>query len=289
MRNHILIAGTGRAGTSALVRIFHACGFDTEISRERGSFYWDPDANAGIETIPLIGEDHPYVVKSPWSYQFIEELVDRPDIKLDAVIIPIRNLEDAASSRIILEIQHRYRSGGPDLHLALPWKDAGSVAGGAVYSLEPLDQERILAHAFHKLIESLVRKEIPIKFLSFPRFVEDHDYLYRALGSIVREKMSANDFFKCVGTVLDPALVRVHDPSLQDSSKPPREPNLKNDFSLLDRTALTREVQKLRSELVELTNSRRSLAEEASRRTPKSRIRQVKTYVASLMLRGKRA
>jgi hypothetical protein len=83
MQHHRLVAGTGRAGTSLLVRVLDACGFETEISRHHDSVFWDQKANAGIESIPVVGDDHPYVVKSPFSYQFIRELLARPDIKHD--------------------------------------------------------------------------------------------------------------------------------------------------------------------------------------------------------------
>jgi hypothetical protein len=33
-RHHLIIAGTGRAGTSLLVKILHACGLETELDRK---------------------------------------------------------------------------------------------------------------------------------------------------------------------------------------------------------------------------------------------------------------
>ena len=48
-----------------------------------------------LRTYLSLASDHPYVVKSPWSYQFIRELLARPDIKLDGVLLPVRELTEA--------------------------------------------------------------------------------------------------------------------------------------------------------------------------------------------------
>jgi hypothetical protein len=109
MQHHRLITGTGRAGTSLLVRVLDACGFEIEISRHHDSVFWDEKANAGIESIPVVGDDHPYVVKSPFSYQFIRELLARPDIKLDGVLLPVRELTEAVASRVILDLATGHR------------------------------------------------------------------------------------------------------------------------------------------------------------------------------------
>ena len=77
-------------------------------------------------------------MKSPFSYQFIREPLARPDIELDGVLIPVRDLDEAVASRITLELRHRYE------HLIEfasqveeTWRDWGTVPGGVTYSLEP--------------------------------------------------------------------------------------------------------------------------------------------------------
>jgi hypothetical protein len=271
VRNHILIAGTGRAGTSLLVRIFDACGFETEISRQHGKIFWDENANAGIESLPFVGDDHPYVVKSPWSYQFIEELLERSDITFDAVYVPIRNLVDATASRIVLDLEHRYEQNISTLHVGSTWRDWGTAPGGVTYSLEPLDQARILAHSFHCLIEVLARQEIPIKFLAFPRFVDDTAYLYRALGEIIQSKMSLEDFHGRVLPIIDPKLVRIRgQPCQQTECSTSLDMVRLPDFDTLDRTALKRRLIKLTAKYKKLR-----------RRTLAGRIRQFKNFLST--------
>ena len=107
-RHHLLIAGTGRAGTSALVRYMTDLGLDAHISRHgEASAWFDDTAQAGFEDLPVAmkASDLPYVVKSPWSYQLIEAVLADPDIQLDAVVVPMRDLIKAAASRTIVELQ----------------------------------------------------------------------------------------------------------------------------------------------------------------------------------------
>lgn len=271
MRNHLLIAGTGRAGTSLLVRILHACGLDTEISRRGGAVFWDDHANAGIENIPIVGDDHPYVVKSPFSYQFIRELLARADIKLDGVIIPVRDLDEAVASRIILELRHRYE------HLVEfasqveeTWRDWGTVPGGVTYSLEPLDQARILAHSLHRIVEPLADAEIPIHFLKFPKFTQDIEYLHRRLIPVLPDGISFAAFSARVAPVIDVRKVRTTSELAEaqgrpDAPIPPVERLQPHDaaelpaFETLDRIALKRALRSVAGALQSMTAERNDL------------------------------
>jgi hypothetical protein len=179
IKHHVLIAGTGRAGTSFLVKFLHACGAETHLSRHEHG-WWDDNANAGLEDFPGYDSDLPYVIKTPWFFEFAASLLKRTDIALDAVIIPVRDLVEAASSRTIVELSARYASGAlaDDENT---WETWCLTPGGIVYSVNPLDQARILAMGFHEVIRALVRHDIPIVFLDFPRFVEDAEYAYSKL------------------------------------------------------------------------------------------------------------
>lgn len=170
-RCHAVIAGTGRAGTTFLVQFFRACGIETgDVS------IYDERANAGLE-IPLNDPKAPYVTKDPWLYTYCDSL-DLSTITIDIVILPVRNLRDAVSSRLIQE-KSRVIEGMPD-----HFSDAdgyGIVPGGSIYSLEPLDLERILAVGFYRVVHWALRNDLPIVFLDFPRLVQDGDYLINGL------------------------------------------------------------------------------------------------------------
>src|SRR5438132_8117896 len=96
MRHHCIISGTGRVGTSLLVQIATHAGLPTGFNHN--ALALDPLAHAGLEH-DLRDATAPYIVKSPWICTYITEIATRSDIVIDHAIIPVRKLDDAASSR----------------------------------------------------------------------------------------------------------------------------------------------------------------------------------------------
>lgn len=253
-KRHLLITGTGRSGTSFLVRWFDALGMETHFSRFGDHAAWDDEANAGAENLPLPGLDAamPYVVKSPWVSEFVDQLLADPGIALDGVIVPMRDLMDVAASRSILEL--RDMAAGADWSTAMdrPWAHRGVTPGGIIYSLHPLDQARILALGFHHLVERLVAADVPVVLLGFPRMVEDADYLFDRLGRFLPAGTDRAAARAAHGRVADRAKVRVG-PDGRDST-----------MEQLDRAALNREIERLRREIAGLAARAESAAEEAA-------------------------
>ncbi len=241
-KHHLLIAGTGRSGTSFLVRWLAELGMETHFSRFGEHAAWNEEANAGAENLPLpaLDADMPYVVKSPWVTEFIDQVLADPGIVLDGVIVPMRNLADAAASRTINEL--RQVAAEPDWPLAMekPWAHRGVTPGGVVYSLHPLDQARVLALGFHHLLERLVAAEVKVVMVSFPRLIEDAAYLYRTLAPLLPPELDEAAAAAAHARIADPAKVRVgaggHDATLER----------------LDRVALNREIGRLRREMAAL-------------------------------------
>jgi len=206
MSNHLIITGTGRTGTTFLVQYLAACGLETHLtSHPDGKL--DENANAGLEDLPIHGHTLPYVVKSPWLFEMIDELVARTDITLDAVIIPMRNIVEAAASRVILEMRARYGNEHLDPGIAR-WENWGQTPGGVVYSLNPIDQARILALGFHETVRALVQKNVPIIFLDFPRLVDDAAYLWSKLESILQRRIGRQDAIAAHAKLADSSKVR---------------------------------------------------------------------------------
>ena len=209
MSHHLLIAGTGRAGTTFLVQLLGACGLDTGADRLGLDLH--QHANAGLEVLPNAPIELPYVIKSPWSHLVLEDAIMRCGRTFDHLLIPVRDLEDAAVSRITQELSAIHRSGVAD-DVWPPdstWDTWAGVAGGVTYSLEPLDQARILAVALHRQIEVAVRFEIPMTFLDFPRVVTDCTYAYRVLAPLIGEEMSETTFEQTFAQVADRSKVRI--------------------------------------------------------------------------------
>lgn len=61
------------------------------------------------------------------------------------------------------------------------WDEWALTPGGIIYSLDAIDQERLLAVKFARLVQALVKRDIRLIFLDFPRIVEDAEYLFHKL------------------------------------------------------------------------------------------------------------
>jgi hypothetical protein len=227
------------------VRLLDACGLETQLSQKGRTAYVDANANAGLEDT-LGDSGAPYVVKSPWSYIFIDRLLARRDILIDACIIPVRRLEDVAVSRVVLEMQSLYehhfeqmdRSGGV-------WTEWGVVPGGITYSLDPAEQSKRLALGFHKLIETLVKADVPVLMLDFPRFATDAIYAYRKLAGVLPE-FDLSEFRAIFARIANPESIRVEREAARPDSAP--APTVGLDLPSLDQLearALRRIVRKL--------------------------------------------
>lgn len=256
-RGHIFIAGTGRSGTSFLVRYLTELGLDTHLSRRGKGASWHEEASAGLEDLALPSSfaDLPYVVKSPWLYQHVDELVASNAVRIEVVIIPVRNLVDAATSRSLVELQALHQTAPWMTRLKASWEHWGHTPGGAVFSLNPLDQARLLALGFHILIETLVRAEIPILFLEFPRLAEDGPYLFRKLRPWLPPNISEEQGLAAHRRGADPSRIRVRrEPRLEAmqvcNQRAGQSPVLAyDDHAVLDQLAIRRELQRLRATL----------------------------------------
>jgi hypothetical protein len=201
-RHHVVIAGTGRAGTSFLVKFLGSCGLDVGDTG-----LWIDNARAGLEH-NLLDEDSPYVVKDPWLFNYLHE-VDMTSITVDALIVPIRDLFAAATSRVF---QERLDMANGEESLR-PISDVrGGADAGIVYSLDPTDQARLLAVGFHRLIHWATVEEIPLFLLDFPRAVSDRDYLIETLWPVLCTHCTNRQAQGAFAATAEPALLRIGTP-----------------------------------------------------------------------------
>ena len=101
----ILITGTGRCGTTFLIKLFSFLEFDTGFNRDNYELSISSNCNSGMER-----EYHKnyYILKNPTFIQNIENIVKDTTIKIKKVIIPIRDLKLSAKSRE----KHGFANGG---------------------------------------------------------------------------------------------------------------------------------------------------------------------------------
>jgi hypothetical protein len=246
-RHHLLISGTGRAGTSFLVQYLTELGHDTHIRRRGAGAWHDTDAQAGFEDFPLPVNlpSLPYVIKSPWVAFDPEQSLAADRVILDAIVIPMRGLEEAAASRVVTERRAMHQAARWMADLDRGFDVWGHTPGGALASLHPLDQARLLAVAFHRLVQFAVLRDIPLVLLDFPRMVQDADYLFDRLLPVLPCLSGAGPDRAAARA----AHARVADPSrLRAGAELAGLRSAPEDAPDLDRAALRREVARLRAE-----------------------------------------
>lgn len=155
----LLITGTGRAGTTFLVQLFTELGLDTGYARGTSSQDYFDHCSAGLEQSIGIGPS-PYIVKNPAFCETLPTLIATGRFKIDHILVPVRQLDEAAHSRI--------RIGGRD----------GLVPGGLLGTADPSAQKGVLAERFHGLMHALAEHDIPHTLLHFPRLAVDADYAW---------------------------------------------------------------------------------------------------------------
>lgn len=269
---HLIIAGTGRAGTSFLVRYLTELGLDTTLARNGDRAGWDAEANAGLETLLVSGADLPYVVKSPWIGEYIKQILKEERFKIDAVIAPVRDLVEAATSRVVLERRaiHQHNPWMAE-RLERTWETYGHTPGGLVYSLDPLDQARLLAVQFHQLVLKISEAGIPLVFPVFPRIAADWEYLHKSLLPILPPEITEELARAAHARVADTAKVRVTSEIFKDPPgnviyrrEPPSGPHYPSPTEI-DNIALRREISRLRQELKQQLSAQDLSAQKAAR------------------------
>jgi len=159
-KHHLLISGTGRTGTTALTTFLHALGVKTVV----GGI--DKNSRAGWEA--TLTPDAPYLIKSPFLCDTLDECVNNNDVIIDGLIVPIRDLYSAAESRRSVQ-----RKSGSDVK---------PVPGGLwCANMESGVQEGILAIKLYNLIYKATQLNITPIFIDFDRLIRDSEYLWENL------------------------------------------------------------------------------------------------------------
>jgi hypothetical protein len=127
-------------------------------------------------------------------------------IEIDALLVPVRELMAAATSRILQE--RIAMAEGPWANW--PSSDVnGSITAGAIYSLNPVDEARILAVGFHRLVHWATVRQVPLFLLEFPRTVNDGEYLIETLWPWLSAHCDREQARTAFAAVADPELVRI--------------------------------------------------------------------------------
>jgi hypothetical protein len=203
-RRHLIISGTGRAGTTFLVQLLTKLGLDTGVEDIDSAI--NPNCNAGLESDIRL-PDAPYVVKTPWLCDYLDEVLRGGDVTIDHALIPMRELYAAAQSR-----RHVASTTDPTLY-------PGGIPGGLWHTDDPGEQETALTHQLYKLLLAIAKHDIPLTLLEFPRLVYEPAYLYRKLAFALGD-INYDSFLNVFRAVSRPELVNDFTPGSPGAVRP---------------------------------------------------------------------
>ncbi len=189
-KRHLIISGTGRAGTTFLVQLLTELKLDTGYSNPWEKIH--ANCNAGMEW-DIRKENAPYIVKSPALCDYLDDFLKTGRAIIDHAIVPVRDLHSAAESRREVARKGYLKFLTPRRFLF--WRIRN-----------PKDQENVLTHHLYQLIHTLAMHDIPLTLLSFPRLAKDPEYLFRKLEFLLKGT-GFDDFRKAFQRVSRPDMI----------------------------------------------------------------------------------
>jgi hypothetical protein len=166
----ILVSGTGRCGTTFLIKLFTFLNMDTGFTKENCKEFIEDKTLGGLES--YVNSKHT-VIKNPQYIVDLPEWIDQ--IRIKCMIIPIRNYKDSAKSRVRTAPHNK--------------------KGGLWYANDLESQVTFYHKQMSEYLLYMVQHDIPTIFLDFKKMVSDPMYLYQKLKSILKNT-SFDVFFK---------------------------------------------------------------------------------------------
>jgi len=185
-KKQIVITGTGRTGTTFLVELLTHLGLDTGFETEDINHFKSDLSNAGLE-YRIGSENCPYIAKDPWFCDYAEEVIQRKDIILEHVYIPVRDLNSAAESR-----RYVTKKGYSELSYIEKFKhlfNPKDFPGGLWHTKSTGNgkQEEVLLNQLYKVIYQLSGGSTDVTLMQYPKITRDPKYLYKKLESILKD------------------------------------------------------------------------------------------------------
>jgi len=149
----ILITGTGRCGTTFLIKLFSFLNYDTGYNKNNFQNHIFKNCDSGMEK--HYTAQH-YIVKSPNYIAEIDKIVKDKRIILKKVIIPIRDYKVSASSRV----KH------------------GHKAGGLWNASDETSQINYYMKIISNYIFYMTKYDVDTIFIDFDRMINDKIYLF---------------------------------------------------------------------------------------------------------------
>jgi hypothetical protein len=160
----ILITGTGRCGTTFLIKLFSFLDFNTGYNRNNYKLSIYSNCNSGMERCY---KDNYDVLKNPKFIKDIEKILEDTSITITNVIIPIRNLSMSAKSRV---------------------KNGPLNAGGLWDATDELSQINFYQNILSNYLVISTKYDINTIFIDFDKMINDKTYLFNKLKNILDKK-----------------------------------------------------------------------------------------------------
>ena len=160
----IFITGTGRCGTTFLIKLFTFLGFHTGFNEDNYKKYIMQDCNSGMERVFTDKFD---VLKNPTFLRDIEKIRLDKNIKIKYVILPIRDYMESAHSRT----------------------RNGINRGGGLWNAKNEEEQLEFYHTLMaNYVYIMTKYDIPTLFINFERMISDKQYLFHVLQPILEER-----------------------------------------------------------------------------------------------------
>ena len=169
----VFITGTGRCGTTFLIKLFSFLDFNTGYNRSNYNLSISSNCNSGMERDYNANY---YIIKNPRIMENIEHVIKDTSIKIKNIIIPIRNLKKSAESRV----KH------------------GKLHGGLWNATDELSQINFYKNILTNYIVIATKYDINTIFIDFDKMINDKIYLFNKLKHILNEKHIDLDTFSRV-------------------------------------------------------------------------------------------
>ena len=169
----ILITGTGRCGTTFLIKLFSFLDFNTGYDRNNYKNSIFSNCNSGMERNY---KENYNIIKNPCIINDIENIAQDTSITIKYVIIPIRNLQLSAKSRL----------------------NHGENNGGLWCAKDELSQIEFYKNILTNYIIISTKYDINTIFIDFDKMINDKIYLLNKLKNILDEKNIDLEKFSCV-------------------------------------------------------------------------------------------
>ena len=159
----IYITGTGRCGTTFLIKLFTFLKFDTGYTKDNYARSIHKNCNSGMERLY---KDNFHVLKSPVFIDQIGTIVADKSINIEAFIVPIREYDVSAQSRV----------------------NHGRRCGGLWNASDKKSQIEFYHSVMAKYLYHMVKHEIKTIFLDFDAMVNDKQYLFDKLTPVLSKR-----------------------------------------------------------------------------------------------------